>query len=92
MSQNNPKIKREKKMRQTFNVENIILRKKMHESNSGWKVETGMLLSSHVIEIRKQSKHIFFLMRNGKYRLFLVVRLGKKEETLKPRAWFPFPA
>lgn len=46
-------------MGQTFNVENIILRKKMHESNSGWKVETGMLLSAHVIEIRKQSKHFF---------------------------------
>lgn len=59
VSQNNPKIKHEKKG-QTFNVENIILRKKMHESNSGWKVGTGMLLSSHVIEIRKQPKHISF--------------------------------
>lgn len=33
----------------------------------------------------------FFLIRNTKYSLFLVVRLGKKEDTLKPGAWFLFP-
>lgn len=38
-----------------------------------------MLLSSHVIEIRKYSKHILFLIRNTRYSLFLVVRLGKRE-------------
>lgn len=36
--------------------------------------------------------YFFFLMRNAKYTLFLVVKLGKKEKTLKPRAWFLFPA